>query len=111
MAETHIKGRLLQLLAERGPMWDYELAEEIEREYPEVNGDYWRGTVRLLLADAYSSGLLRSEEEKLDPSRTGGEEKVLFRFALTEFGRERMGHTGLLPAGSAAAAPSTVGAQ
>ncbi len=109
MARIHIKGRLLQLLVERGAQWDYDLPDVIESEYPEVHGAYWRGTIRLLLADLYSSGLIASLEEKLDPSKTGGEEKLLFRFAVTDFGRERMGHTGLLPAGSAGA-PATAGA-
>ncbi len=107
MDRVHIKGRLLQLLAERGPQWDYDLAETIEAEYPEVSGDYWRGTVRLLLADLYSSGLIASLEEKLDSQTTGGEQKLRFRFAVTDFGRERMGHTGLIPAAAAVGGPAT----
>ncbi len=110
MAQLHIKGRLLEVLAERGPHWDYELADQIAAEYREAKGEYWHDTVRLTLADLYSSGLIASTEEKLDPERTYGREKLLFRFALTEFGRERMQQMGLLAAGGRAAEPTTAGA-
>jgi hypothetical protein len=95
MPKLPIKGRLLQLLEERGPQWDYELASAIAQEYAEVDGRYWYDTIRLSLADLYSSGLIREVEEALDPSKSHGIEKILFRFDLTDFGRERMRDTGL----------------
>ena len=110
MAQLHIKGRLLQLLAEGGPQWDYELADRIAAEYPEAKGEYWHDTVRLTLADLYSSGLIASTEEKLEPERTYGRDKLLFRFAVTEFGRDRMQQTELLGASGRAAEPTTAGA-
>ncbi len=97
MANLHIKGRILQLLAERGPLWDYEIFEAIAGEYPEVDGEYWYDTIRLKLADLYSSGITTEVDEALDADRSFGNEKILFRFDLTDFGRERMRHTGLLP--------------
>ena len=93
--QVHIKGRLLQLL-EEGPRWDYELAERIAEEYSEARGQYWADTVRLNLADLHSGGPVMAEDEAVDPSKTFGREKVLFRFALSEFGRQRMQESGLL---------------
>jgi len=93
--QLHIKGRILQLLEERGPLWDYEVFELVATEYSEVEGQYWYDTLRLVLADLYSSGLTKSIEETLDPGKSFGVEKILFRFELTAFGRERMRHTGL----------------
>ncbi len=104
MPDLHIKGRILQLLADRGPLWDYEIFEALAAEYPEVEGEYWYDTIRLKLADLYSSGITTEVEEALDPSKSFGNEKILFRFDLTEFGRERMRHTGLLPATAGEAA-------
>jgi hypothetical protein len=104
MAEIHIKGRILQLLDERGPLWDYEVFAALASEYPEVDGSYWYDTIRLKLADLYSSGLTTSVEEAVDREKSFGNEKILFRFALTDFGRERMGHTGLRRAREGAAA-------
>jgi hypothetical protein len=95
MAKLHIKGGILQLFEERGPLWDYEIFELLAAEYPEVDDQYWYDTIRLVLADLYSSGLTRSVEETLDAGKSFGVEKILFRFDLTDFGRERMAHTGL----------------
>jgi hypothetical protein len=95
MAKLPIKVRLLQLLEERGPQWDYELAGAIAREYAEVDGQYWYDTIRLSLADLFSSGLITEVEEALDPSKSYGLEKILFRFEVTDFGRQRMRDTGL----------------
>lgn len=95
MAVIHIKGRLLQLLEQGGAQWDYELAAKIASEYPEVDGQYWYDTIRLNLADLFSSGLVTEVEQALDTSKSYGVDKILFRFDLTEFGRERMRNTRL----------------
>lgn len=92
---VHVKGRLLQYL-EEGPQWDYQLAARIESEYEECQGEYWHNTVRMNLVDLHSGGLILPEEETVDPSKTFGHEKMIFRFALTDFGRQRMKESGLL---------------
>ncbi len=98
MAEVHIKGRLLQLLEQGGPQWDYELAATVTQEYGEARGQYWYDTIRLNLADLFSSGLVTEVEQALDASKSYGVDKILFKFALTDFGRQRMRDTGLSPA-------------
>lgn len=90
----HIKGYMLQLLATRGAMWDYEVAEDVMRTYG-LSGDYWYGTVRLTLTDLYSGGLLDEIETTVDPEKSSGEEKLLFKCALNDFGRDRMRQSGL----------------
>lgn len=94
MSRLHMKGYVLQLFAARGPLWTDEVAEAVAAEYG-VSGPYWQGTVRLTLVDLYAGGLLSEQEATVDPSRTDGEERVLFRYALTDFGRERMAQSGL----------------
>jgi hypothetical protein len=93
----HIKGHMLQLLAARGAMWDHEIAGDVMRTY-DLSGDYWYGTVRLTLTDLFSSGLLDEVETTVDPDKSFGEEKVLFKFALNDFGRDRMRQSGLMEA-------------
>lgn len=90
----HMKGYVLRLFAEQGPLWTDQVVEAVESEYG-VSGAYWRGTVRLTLVDLYAGGLLSEQEATVDPARTQGEERVLFRYALTDFGRERMAQSGL----------------
>jgi hypothetical protein len=90
----HMKGYVLRLFADRGPLWTDEVADAVSREYG-VSGAYWMGTVRLTLVDLYAGGLLGELDVTVDPARTEGQERVLFRYELTDFGRERMAQSGL----------------
>lgn len=91
MAKVHIKGYILQLIAHTEGMWDNEIANAVCDEYGGA-GPYWQGTVRVMLTDLYSGGLITSLEERFDAYS----DKMRFRFALSPFGRERMADTGLL---------------
>jgi len=93
----HIKGYMLQLLAGQGAMWDYEVAEQVMSAYG-LSGDYWYGTVRLTLTDLYSGGLIWEIDATIDPEKSLGVEKILFRYELNEFGRARMTQSGLMEA-------------
>ncbi len=95
MPDMHIKGYILQLLARHEAMWDYEVAAAVMADY-DLAGDYWYGTVRLTLTDLFSGGLLDEVDTAIDPEKSGGVERLLLRFALNDFGRERMRQTGLL---------------
>jgi hypothetical protein len=94
MAEMHIKGHILQLIARNEAMWDYEIATAVMRTYG-LTGKYWYGTVRLTLTDLFSGGLLDEVETTVDPDKSFGEQKLLFKFALNSFGRERMTQAGI----------------
>lgn len=99
MTELHMKGYMLQLLAKRGPSWDHEIAAAVIEEYG-LAGEYWYGTVRLTLTDLFSGGLVDEIETTIDPEKSFGKERLLFKFALNDFGRERMRQSGLLEATS-----------
>jgi len=92
--QVHMKGHMLQVLDRGGAMWDYDVADEVMNAYG-LSGDYWHGTVRLTLTDLYSGGLLDELEATINPAKAGGEEKVHFRYQLSEFGRKRMQQSGL----------------
>lgn len=94
--QIYIKGRLLQLLAEQGAKWDYELFADAAREYPEVDGEYWYDTIRLMLVDLYSSGLITEVEETVDATKSFGQPKILLKFEITDFGRTRMRQSDLV---------------
>jgi hypothetical protein len=100
MSRVHVKGRLLQILEEEGGQYDHELAARLAREYGEQDSAYWHNTIRLTLADLHSGGLVlpREADDLIDPSLTFGVEKLVRRYELSDFGRERMAATGLLRA-------------
>ncbi|MDN5914267.1 MAG: hypothetical protein L0I76_04020 [Pseudonocardia sp.] len=95
MAPVHMKGFVLQKLLQDGPLWDYDVVDAVEQRFG-VSGPYWTGTVRLTLIDLYSAGLLNELDVTVDPTKSDGQEKVLFRYEVNAFGRERMKHSGLL---------------
>jgi hypothetical protein len=101
--KVHMKGRLLQILAEGGPQWDYKIASQLIREYGLEESAYWHGQTRLELIDLKTGGLIDIDEDQdtLDPSKTFGEEKLVRVYSLTPFGRERMQMTELLPSAAA----------
>ena len=91
----HIKGRILQYLIGSETLWDYQIADLVLKEYS-LAGDYWKGTVRVSLADLFSCGLIESIEEEIDDGKHFGCDKLLFRYRLTDFGRTRMQDTSLI---------------
>ncbi|WP_426396666.1 hypothetical protein ACN9M1_01125 [Ralstonia sp. R-29] len=92
--KLHMKGYILQLLASGDALWDSDIAHRTCVEYGKPEDEYWVGNVRAILADLYSGCLVETPEDTLDEA-TG---KVHFRYAITEFGRQRMADTGLLDA-------------
>ena len=90
----HLKGIALEELARRGPLWDYEIVDTVMDEHG-VSGRYWAGTVRATLTDLFAGGLIAEVGVDVDPARSFGEEKILHRFELTDFGRLRMRQAGL----------------
>ena len=90
--KLHMKGYILQLLASSDTLWDSDIAHRTCIEYGKPEDEYWTGSIRAILADLYSGGLVQTAEDTLDEA-TG---KVHFRYAITEFSRQRMTDTGLL---------------
>ena len=90
--KLHMKGYILQLLADGDGLWDGDIAHRTCIEYGKPEDEYWTGSIRAILADLYSGGLVQTPEDSLDEA-TG---KVHFRYVITEFGRQRMADTGLI---------------
>ncbi len=97
MNKLHMKGRILQLINDRQDIgiWDWQVTDALMSEYG-LSGAYWRGTTRVTLADLFSSGIIESVEEQLDEQAYFGADRVLFKFRLTDFGRQRMRDTALV---------------
>ena len=91
-----MKGRILQLVNERqdAGIWDWQVTNLILAEYG-LAGAYWRGNTRVTLTDLFSSGIIESVEEKIDDQGYFGIGRILFKFRLNDFGRQRMCDTEL----------------
>jgi hypothetical protein len=101
MSKIHIKGRILQIIHDNTignsgkGIWDYDIASQILKEY-DLAGDYVMGSVRVTLTDLFSGALIEAVEEKIDEGEHFGTGKILFKFALTSFGEERVRETGII---------------
>jgi hypothetical protein len=91
-----MKGRILQLINEQQDkgIWDWQVTDAVMGEYG-LSGAYWRGNTRVTLTDLFSSGIIESVEEELDDQAYFGLGRVLFKFRLNDFGRQRMLDTAL----------------
>lgn len=96
MNKLHMKGRILQLINDQQDVgiWDWQITDALMSEYG-VRGAYWRGNTRVTLTDLFSSGIIESVEEKLDDLAYFGPGRVLFKFRVNDFGRQRMRDTAL----------------
>tara|TARA_R110000823_G_scaffold315681_1_gene449654 strand:+ start:3022 stop:3315 length:294 start_codon:yes stop_codon:yes gene_type:complete len=91
MSKLHMKGRILQLINDQQHtgIWDWQITDAVMSEYS-LSGAYWRGNTRVTLTDLFSSGIIESVKEKLDDEAYFGAGRVLFKFRLNDFGRQRM---------------------
>lgn len=93
--KLHQKGFLLVELSQKKAAWDYELIARALNEYG-GSGRYAVNTIRVALDEMAAGGLIERLEEQLDDGTHVEAGTVLFRYRLTDFGRERMRDTGLL---------------
>lgn len=96
MARIHMKGRTLQIVEEMGPLWEYEIAAQLIKEYGLKDNGPNKGKVRMWLIELAANALIKSIEDAVDDGTHFGEDKLLCRYEITEFGRGRMKSTGLL---------------
>ena len=89
-----IKGFLLQSLSRSGDRWDDSLIDEAFVEYG-LSGRQWRNTLSVALDELASAGLTERRDFRLSGEMLG------FCYRLSDFGRQRMRDTGLLPEGAA----------
>ncbi|WP_373184786.1 hypothetical protein [Halopseudomonas sp.] len=96
MNTLHMKGRILQLInaTQEVGIWDWQVTDALMKEF-DLSGAYWRGNTRVTLADLFSSGIIESVEEELDDQAYFGAGRILFKFRLNDFGRQRMRDTAL----------------
>jgi len=89
------KGFLLVTLNQHPSLWDFELIHRALAEY-ELTGHYWINHFSIALDELAAAGLITRIGHRLDDGSAIVQDRLLFEFALSEFGRERMFDTGLL---------------
>ena len=62
----------------------------------ELQGHYWINHFSIALDELASAGLINRIGHRLDDGEAIAKDRLLFKFALSDFGRQRMLDTGLL---------------
>lgn len=96
MSQVHMKGRAIQILEAKGPSWDYEVAKQVIEDYGLESDRRNRGTIRLWLVEYAASGLIETVGDAVDDGTYFGKDKLMRRYQITAFGRQRMQESGLL---------------
>lgn len=89
------KGFLLVTLYQYRNLWDFELINLAIAEY-RLKGNYWINHFSIALDELASAGLITRIGHRLDDGSAIEKDRLLFEFALSDFGRQRMLDTGLL---------------
>ncbi|WP_438970688.1 hypothetical protein [Methylophaga sp.] len=89
--KLHHKGYVLVQLEREEVQWDKPLIDAAMTEY-KLNGDYWVKHFSIIMDELASAGLISREDHRLDTLS----DRLMFKYRLTDFGRERMQDTGLL---------------
>ena len=95
--KLHQKGFLLVELSKYESIWDYDLIPKILEEY-KLSGNYEFKSICVTLDELAAAGLIARIDSRLDKELSVSKARVMFKYHLTDFGRTRMIHTGLLTA-------------
>ncbi|MDT8282724.1 MAG: hypothetical protein RQ982_07920 [Gammaproteobacteria bacterium] len=91
--QLHHKGYLLVLLEKKQCEWDKPLIKSAMQAY-QLSGRYWFNHFSIILDELASAGLILRENHQVDTVT----DRLMFQYAMSDFGRERMRDTGLLKA-------------
>ncbi|MEL4305260.1 hypothetical protein [Methanococcoides sp. LMO-2] len=89
MMRLPMKSRLIQLLYEKGEAWDFELTNSLLIEYGK-SGDYWKWMARFWMTELAAGGILNIVDVEADDGSHFANDKVLYRYNLTDFGKSRV---------------------
>ena len=86
-ADLPLKSRLLMSF-EGKDMWDFEAIPPILKEDGKDGSDYWKLTARFWLAELSINGLLEVLEEDVDDGSHFGNNLMIAKYRLTDYGKE-----------------------
>lgn len=91
--KLHQKGFLLVEISKQALIWDKILIHKAMHEYG-LTGAYWFNHFCVSLDELAAAGLIHRHDSDIDNTHFKGQ-RVMFQYALSEYGRQRMIDTGL----------------
>ncbi|WP_094229017.1 hypothetical protein [Methanolobus psychrotolerans] len=87
-ANRPIKFRILELCSNGGGKWNYEIVQQIQKEYG-LKGNYHRDSINFDIIELASGGMLKDVEVKVDEEGIYKKGFLLHKYVLTDFGKIR----------------------
>ena len=84
-----LKFRILELVAEEGPLWTNEIVNKIGMEYG-MRSDYQRGMINYDGVEMVSAGFLSEGESKIDTEGVYREGRLLTLYSITGLGKSTL---------------------
>jgi len=85
-----LKFRMLEIFADEGRLWNYEMVEMIAAEYKDRRSKYGRQTANWDLIELAASGFIAETDATIDDEHKYGKGNLLLQYGLTEIGRAEL---------------------
>jgi V8-like Glu-specific endopeptidase len=89
-----VKFRLLEIFAEKGHLWNYEITDIMANEYKDRKSKYGQQATNWDLIELAASGFIKETDASIDENKRNG--NLLIEYGLTSIGRgelERLKNT------------------
>ncbi|MDY0252693.1 MAG: hypothetical protein AB7E75_00770 [Candidatus Methanomethylophilaceae archaeon] len=83
-----VKFRLLEIFAEKGHLWSYEVTEIMAAEYKDRKGKFGRQSTNWDLIELAASGFIKETDASIDEKY--GKGNLLLQYGLTAIGRDEL---------------------
>lgn len=84
-ANRPIKFRILELCHHSDGKWNYEIVQQIQKEY-NMKGNFSRDSINFDIIELASGGMLKDIESKVDEDGIYKKGFLLHKYTITEFG-------------------------
>lgn len=88
MSERPMKIRILEIFNDGQEHWNYEIVDQIFKEY-DMSGNYNRDLINFDLIELASGGMLADIDQKVDSDGIYKKNFLLHKYVITDFGREK----------------------
>lgn len=85
-----VKFRILEMFANEGRLWSYEVVDMVAKEYKDRSSRYGRNSTIWTLVELSAAGFIAEVDSKINDSTDYGTGGLFHRYGLTEIGRAEL---------------------
>lgn len=85
-----VKFRMLEIFADKGHLWNYEVMEIMAAEYKDRRSKFGRQATNWDLIELSASGFIKETDASIDEKKQYGKGNLLTQYGLTSTGRDQL---------------------